>query len=99
MSTNYNLPQQHKPQPKNIWKIRWVKDRIIISVKTLILKKLKNEQDSLRKDCLYSELVWSVFFRIRFEYGEILRISPYSARMRENAGRNNSEYKHFSRSD
>ena len=27
---------------------------------------------------------WSVFSRIRTEYGEILRISPYSVRMREN---------------
>ena len=27
---------------------------------------------------------WSVFSRIRTEYGEILRISPYSVRMQEN---------------
>ena len=27
---------------------------------------------------------WSVFFRIRTEYGEIRNISPYSVRMREN---------------
>ena len=27
---------------------------------------------------------WSVFSRIRTEYGEILRISPYSVRVREN---------------
>ena len=27
---------------------------------------------------------WSIFSRIRTEYGEILRISPYSVRMREN---------------
>ena len=27
---------------------------------------------------------WSVFSRIRTEYGEILRISPYSVQMREN---------------
>ena len=27
---------------------------------------------------------WSVFFHIRTEYAEILRISPYSVRMREN---------------
>ena len=26
---------------------------------------------------------WSVFSRIRTEYGEVLRISPYSVRMRE----------------
>ena len=28
--------------------------------------------------------VWSVFFRIRSEYGEIFRISPYSVQMQEN---------------
>ena len=32
---------------------------------------------------------------IRTEYREILRISPYSARMRENAYQNNSEYGPF----
>ena len=45
----------------------------------------------LRKKCPYSELFWSVFSRIWTEYGEILRISPYSVRMRENADQNNSE--------
>ena len=53
---------------------------------------------SLRENCLYSELFWSVFSRIRTEYGEILRISPYSVRMRENTDQNNSEYCHFLRS-
>ena len=28
--------------------------------------------------------LWSVFFRIRTEYGEILHICPYSVRVREN---------------
>ena len=54
---------------------------------------------ALRKKCPYSELFWSVFSRIRTEYGEILRISPYSVRMRENTDQNNSEYGPFSRSD
>ena len=27
---------------------------------------------------------WSVFFRIRTEYGDLFRKSPYSIRMREN---------------
>ena len=31
------------------------------------------------------DFFWSVFSRIRTEYGEVLRISPYSVRMRENA--------------
>ena len=39
------------------------------------------------------------FSRIRTEYGEILRISPYSIRMRENADQKNSKYGQLSRSD
>ena len=39
-------------------------------------------------DCVKSVQIrsffWSVFFRIRTEYGEIRSISPYSVRMREN---------------
>ena len=50
---------------------------------------------TLREKCPYSELFWSAFSRIQSEYGEILRISPYSVRMRENADQNNSEYGHF----
>ena len=42
---------------------------------------------SLRKKCPYSELFWSAFSHIRTEYGEILRIFPYSVRMRENVGK------------
>ena len=38
---------------------------------------------TLRKKCPYSKLFWSVFSRIRTEYGEILRISSYSVRMRK----------------
>ena len=38
----------------------------------------------------YSELFWSVFSRIRAEYGEILRISPYSVQTQENVDQNNS---------
>ena len=41
---------------------------------------------------------WSVFSRIRIEYGEIRSISPYSVRMRENTDQENSEYGHFLRS-
>ena len=37
----------------------------------------------LRKKCLYLELFWSIFSHIRIEYGETLRSSPYSVRMRE----------------
>ena len=38
---------------------------------------------------------WSVFSRIRTEYGETLRISTYSVRMRENTDHENSEYENF----
>ena len=47
----------------------------------------------------YSELFWSVFSRIRAEYGEIRSISLYSVRMRENTDQNNSKYGNFSCSD
>ena len=53
-----------------------------------------NGSISQREKCPYAELFWSVFSRIRTEY----RISPYSARMRENTDQNNSEYRHFLRS-
>ena len=51
-----------------------------------------------REKCPYSELFWFVFYGIWTEYGEILRISPYSVRMRENTHQNSSEYGHFLRS-
>ena len=54
---------------------------------------------ALRQKCQNLELFWSAFSRIRTEYGEILLISSYSVRMRENANQNNSKYGHFLRSD
>ena len=57
------------------------------------------KQQTLRRKWPYSELFWSAFSRIRTGYGEILRISPYSVRMRENTDQDNSEYGHFSRSE
>ena len=47
---------------------------------------------SLCKKCPYSELFWSVFSRIRTEYGETLRIPAYSVKKWEIADQNNSEY-------
>ena len=61
--------------------------------------KHKQETQILRKKRPCLELFWSVFSRIRTEYGEILRISPYSVRMRENTDQNNSEYGHFLHSE
>ena len=50
---------------------------------------------SLRGNCSYSEFFWSFISRIRTEYGEIIRISPYSVRMQENPDQKNSEYGQF----
>ena len=47
----------------------------------------------LPKKCPYSDLFWSVFSRIRTEYGEIF-VSPNAG----NTSQNNSEYGHFLRS-
>ena len=43
--------------------------------------------------------LWSVFSRIRAEYGEILHISLYSVLMQENTDQKISEYGHFPRSE
>ena len=50
----------------------------------------------LHENCLYSEIFWSVFSRIRTEYGKMQSISSYSLRMRENTDQKNSEQEHFS---
>ena len=42
---------------------------------------------------------WSVFSPIRDEYREMLQISPYSVRMRENTGQEFPIFRHFSHSD
>ena len=59
------------------------------------LSNIDSTKTTLRENCSYSELFWSVFFRIGTEYGEIRSICPYSVRMRENTDQNNSEYEHF----
>ena len=64
-----------------------------------ILRKVFTRLCTLREKCPYSGFFWSVFFRIWTEYGEMLRISPYSAQMLENMDHNYSEYKRFLRSD
>ena len=71
--------------------LRCIQEKLITDL-PVTLKSL-----SLCEKCHYSELFWSAFFRIRTEYGEILRISPYSVRMRKNMDQNNSEYGHFLR--
>ena len=51
-----------------------------------IQKNFPNSVDILRSQCVKSvqvrSLFWSVFSLIRTEYREILRMSPYSVRMR-----------------
>ena len=59
------------------------------------MKRVKQEA-VLRENCSYVEFFWFVFSRLRTEYGEIVRISPYSVRMRENTDQKNCEYWHFS---
>ena len=53
---------------------------------------------SLGETFPYSKSFWSVFSPIWTEYGEILHISPYSVRMRENTDHRNFEYGHTLRS-
>ena len=53
---------------------------------------------ALHEKCPCQEFFWSIFSRIRIKYGEVLRISPNSVRIRKNTDQKNSEYGHFSRS-
>ena len=55
-------------------------------------------QIPLSEKCPCLELFWYVFSLICTEYGEILRISPYSVQIRKNTDQNNSDYVHFLRS-
>ena len=90
---------------------KWFETKVLFGFCHLLLIKLprfRGERNkracfrdtfSLPKKCPYSELFWSVFSRIRTEYGEIRSMSTNSVQMRENTDQNNSEYRPFSRSD
>ena len=65
----------------------------------IILRIISYFTQKLRKKCLYSELLWSIFFHIWTEYKDIRSISSYSVLMQENMDQNNSEYGHFSSSE
>ena len=54
------------------------------SQKRLFLNGSFTTIESLCEICQNADFVWFVFSRIPTEYGEILRISPYSFRMLEN---------------
>ena len=58
-----------------------------------LLSDFNQYPQALRKKCSYSELFLSAFVVI------LLRISPYSAQMRENVDQNNSEYGDILRSE
>ena len=73
-----------------------LRNDVLTMVTTPARSGLKNEIIAPREKCPYLQLFWFAFFRIRTEYGEILRISPYSVQMRENTVQNNSEYWVFS---
>ena len=73
------------------------------SVDTRAVQKLKFSIKDFFSDCKplrrIRSFFWTVFFRIRTEYEEIVRITLYSVRMQENTDQKNSEYGHFSRSE
>ena len=62
-------------------------------------RELNQHSLSLHKMCPYSEIFWSVFSRIRTEYGEIRSTSPYSVWRRENTHQKKLPIWHFSRND
>ena len=56
-------------------------------------------QVSTEDDVFWSFLTYFPFFLYALKTSEILRISPYSVRMRESTNQNNCECGHFSRSE
>ena len=64
----------------------------------LVRENLRQTQYNEWKVSIFGDILVRIFY-IRTEYGEILRISPYSLRMLENADQKNSEYWQFLRSD
>ena len=52
---------------------------------------------TLLEKCPYLEFSWSLYSRIRAEYGDLRSKSPYSVRMQEYTDQKNSEYGHFLR--
>ena len=70
---------------------------------TRAVQKLKFSIKDFFSDCKplrrIRSFFWTVFFRIRTEYEEIVCITLYSVRMQENTDQKNSEYGPFSRSE
>ena len=78
------------PCKKSMMFYSWILDRVLN--KTQIPDRYLHWVKSAR----IRSYLWSVFSRIWTEYWDILRISPYSVRMRENTGQKNSQYGHSS---
>ena len=91
---------------KMFWsfKLHWNRYNVLICFVLIQLKlrQIRGPHHIIVRDCslycfrqtLYekcSEFFWSAFSPIWTEYGEILRNSPYSVEMRENADQKNSE--------
>ena len=72
----------------------WIKYVSLMKILTVAqqVNSILSERLALPEKCPYSKLFWSVFSRIRTEYGEIF---PYSVRMGENTDQYNSNYGHF----
>ena len=87
---------------QNFWETA-IKFSLLVKPNTFIAKEHYTRAISVNpfyssapfETCPYSELFWSMFSPIRTEWGEIIRIFPYSVSMRENTDQNNSEYGHF----
>ena len=47
---------------------------------------------------MFADFFWSVFSRIRTEYGNLQSKYPYSVQIRENTDHKNTQYRHFLRS-
>ena len=69
----------------------WLQELVNAHFSTRSRFDFKNSKTSSCLHCVKSDQIrsffWSVFSSIWTEYGEILRISPYSVRTRENAGK------------
>ena len=52
---------------------------------------------TLREKCLYLKFFWSLFFRIRIEFGNLQSSFPYSAQNARKHNQENSKYGDFSR--
>ena len=82
-------------------RLPWLLLNILVSLVITLgidVHKICPECNHCVKSVQIRSFFWPVFSRIRNEYGEILRISPYSVRMWGNTDQKNSVFGQFSRS-